>query len=155
MENLEVVDRAKETKIGGFAWTLIVVIPILGVGFAVWACIPLPSAFQGWANANLALQSVGLAIVMHRGFLAQAEAKSASATGKSASPLHVLGAILIGAWALAGLTLLLGGGVLKPVHAFIALELGSILPILSYAIAKAAGWNGRLRGIHRVSGGPR
>ncbi len=57
-------------------------------------------------------------------------------------------------WALAGLTLLLGGGVLKPVHSFIALELGSILPILSYAIAKASGWNGRLRGIRWLTGGP-
>ena len=80
---------------------------------------------------NLILQSVGLGIVIKKGFDAQAAAKANGETASRPSRRHVLGVVAISIWAILGLIVLLTGGILKPIHTYIALELGTVLPILS------------------------
>lgn len=138
-----------DSAIGRLAWAVIVLVPIVSLVIAIWSSIPLPSAFQGWTNGNLALQGVGLSVVLHRGLRAQAEARAKGQLAKAVSPLRWISVAGILCWSIAGLVLLLSGGVLKPIHTFIALELGTIMPILSYAVAKAGGWNGQIQGFRR------
>jgi hypothetical protein len=138
-----------DSAIGRLGWAVIVLVPIASLVIAIWSSIPLPSAFQGWTNGNLALQGVGLGVVLHRGLRAQAEARAKGQLAEAVSPLRWIGVAGILCWSVAGLVLLLSGGVLKPIHTFIALELGTIMPILSYAVAKAAGWNGQIQGFGR------
>lgn len=125
-------------------WIIVGIVAALPIGFGLWAFSPVPSAFQGWADANLVLLGLGLAIVVERGFKAQA---MASAKGEQANPVswpHLIGVFAVVAWAGLGLGLLIAGGIQKPIHSYIAIELGTVLPVFSYALAKAVGWNGKL-----------